>query len=536
MMTSDEWRSSCERELGKPYIWGASGPQAYDCSGFAQWALAQLNLDPPGDQTADGLYRFFKRQRSTVVQPGQESTGDIVFFGSDEAVTHIALAWGDGNMLEAGGGGRKTTTVEIAKKQHAEVRIKPISRRNDLVEILRPTALAWPSGLELDGLEAALGHGRYENAPPLTEWLEDGRNMRLKKPFGYVQEDGRSWPVPSEIVVDGASIPQVFWSMIGGPFEGLYRYASIVHDHYCVTRTQPWEDVHKVFYEGMLCSGVSVPKAKVLYYAVYRFGPRWKLEQQAVVDGFESAVEPQAVAVSLQTEPFDAASFEADASLIYATDPVIGTIEAIADTRSVAFADLDYELEAALPFEVLKPKYEALYATCSVRPERRSEVAWYVSRLVQYRPRYEAVAARTGAPWWFIGVVHALEGSFSFKTHLHNGDPLSARTVQVPANRPAVWNPPNDWESSAVDAITYEKLAGLSDWSVATALFRWEAFNGFGYYAKKINSPYLWSFSNQYTKGKFVRDRVYDPEAVSKQCGAAVMLRALADAGLVRLP
>jgi lysozyme family protein len=189
--------------------------------------------------------------------------------------------------------------------------------------------------------------------------------------------------------------------------------------------------------------------------------------------------------------------------------------------------------EANLSFEDLEPRYAALYSSCRIRPERVGEVAWHRKKLVQYRPRYEAVSAKTGIPWWFIGVVHALEASFSFFAHLHNGDPLTGRTIQVPKNRPVTWNPPSDWESSAIDALTYEKLVGLADWSVSQALYRWESYNGFGYYSRQVNSPYLWSFSNHYTKGKFVADGKYDPHAVSKQCGAAVMLRALEDAGLV---
>jgi len=188
---------------------------------------------------------------------------------------------------------------------------------------------------------------------------------------------------------------------------------------------------------------------------------------------------------------------------------------------------------SSLSFEQLRPIYESLYASCRIRPERAGEVAWHRKKLLQYRQRYAAVAAKTGVPWWFIGVVHALEASFNFNGHLHNGEPLTARTVQVPKNRPPVWSPPNDWESSALDALTYERLIGLDDWSVAAALYRWESYNGFGYYRRKINSPYLWSFSEHYTKGKFVSDGKFNPDAVSKQCGAAVMLRALQEAQLV---
>jgi lysozyme family protein len=186
-------------------------------------------------------------------------------------------------------------------------------------------------------------------------------------------------------------------------------------------------------------------------------------------------------------------------------------------------------------YEALKAGYEALFASCVVRPEWKGQVAWHRQKLLQYRSQYAAVSGRTGTPWWFIGIVHALEASFNFAAHLHNGDPLGARTVQVPKGRPLVWNPPNDWVSSAVDAIEHEGHSGQADWSLARALFRFEGYNGFGYRKQGVNSPYLWSFSNHYEKGKYVRDGVYDPNFVSKQCGAAVMLKALLTASDVTL-
>ncbi|MDP8993787.1 MAG: hypothetical protein M3N07_02210 [Pseudomonadota bacterium] len=186
-------------------------------------------------------------------------------------------------------------------------------------------------------------------------------------------------------------------------------------------------------------------------------------------------------------------------------------------------------------FEELKAGYEQLYATCKVKAEHASVVEWHRNMLLKGRARYEEVEARIGVPWWFVGITHGLEASFSFTRHLHNGDPLSARTVQVPAGRPEKWNPPSDWVSSAVDAMTYDGFANAKDWSVARALYRWESFNGFGSRRKGINTPYLWSFSNHYSKGKYVRDHEWDPNAVSKQCGAAVMLKALQAKGDVKL-
>lgn len=116
--------------------------------------------------------------------------------------------------------------------------------------------------------------GRYTGRL-ILQVLPDGRRMRLVEPFGFMEADGLHWPVPPQTTVDGASIPQPMWSVIGGPFEGKYRDASVVHDYYCDVRSAEWRAVHRMFYRGMLVSGVSVRLAKVLYAAVYFAGPRW---------------------------------------------------------------------------------------------------------------------------------------------------------------------------------------------------------------------------------------------------------------------
>jgi lysozyme family protein len=184
-------------------------------------------------------------------------------------------------------------------------------------------------------------------------------------------------------------------------------------------------------------------------------------------------------------------------------------------------------------FDDLKADYLRLFESCVVRLEYVGQVAWHVQKLKEGRANYERVGTLAKIPWYFIGIVHGLEASFRFSGHLHNGDPLSARTVHVPAGRPQVWNPPNDWNSSAIDALTVEGFTGKSDWGLARELYRWEAYNGFGSRARGINTPYLWSFSTHYERGKFKSDGHWDPNLVSRQCGAAVMLHALIDAGQV---
>lgn len=141
-------------------------------------------------------------------------------------------------------------------------------------------------------------------------------------------------------------------------------------------------------------------------------------------------------------------------------------------------------------------------------------------------------------PWFFIACVHYLECSFNFNKHLHNGDPLTGYTVQVPAGRPKVGHPPPfTFEESAVDAMRFMNFDKVRQWILPFILRKLEAYNGFGYFKyKKINTPYLWSFSNHYTKGKYVKDGKYDPEAVSLQMGAAVILKRMEERGLAYLP
>ncbi len=124
------------------------------------------------------------------------------------------------------------------------------------------------------------GWGKYQG-PIRAEW-EPGRKMRLLEDTHYFGPEGRDWFAPKGWEIDGASIPQAFWCSVGGPFEGAYRDASVFHDVACDRRTARWQDVHYMFYTAMRCSGVSEVRAKVMYAAVYRFGPRWDEPAAAV--------------------------------------------------------------------------------------------------------------------------------------------------------------------------------------------------------------------------------------------------------------
>ncbi len=177
----------------------------------------------------------------------------------------------------------------------------------------------------------------------------------------------------------------------------------------------------------------------------------------------------------------------------------------------------------------LESEYKQLFNSAVIKPEKFHEVDRSIQIILANRKRYETIESALKIPWYYTGIIHHLEGSTNFKTHLHNGDPLTAKTVQVPANRPKIGSPPFTWEVSAVDALQLKSLDKWADWSISGILFQFERYNGFGYRPQGINSPYLWSFSNQYNKGKFVQDGVFNPNAVSKQCGAAVLLRRMSE-------
>lgn len=79
-------------QRGKPYVWGAAGPDSYDCSGLVMWAFAQEGISLPhytGDQWNSGMH----------VSRADLEPGDLVFFFAD--ISHVGLYIGNGLMVAA---------------------------------------------------------------------------------------------------------------------------------------------------------------------------------------------------------------------------------------------------------------------------------------------------------------------------------------------------------------------------------------------------------------------------------------------------
>jgi lysozyme family protein len=181
-----------------------------------------------------------------------------------------------------------------------------------------------------------------------------------------------------------------------------------------------------------------------------------------------------------------------------------------------------------------KAEYEKYFANMEITKLKR-EAEQVIATMVANRARYQSVSSGTGVPWFVIAIIHSLEGGANFSKHLHNGDPLTGRTVRVPAGRPVAGIPPFTWEASATDALVYKDMHKWKDWSIGGIMWNLERYNGFGYRTSRVAmpTPYLWSGSNHYTSGKYVADGRFSASAVSQQVGAAVIIKMMIDKGII---
>ncbi len=171
--------------------------------------------------------------------------------------------------------------------------------------------------------------------------------------------------------------------------------------------------------------------------------------------------------------------------------------------------------------EDYQDQYEQLFRDCRiVAAGKQQEVDDAIAAMQAHQARYAALADRVGVPWYFVAVVHQREGSGNFSQSVRDGHRLPAGL---------------SWEDDAL-AVMQEQCGGWHNWSLPGLLYRLEAYNGFGYRQYQINSPYLWSFANCYTRGKYVGDGEFDPAQVDAQPGTAVILHRMVERGLITIP
>jgi hypothetical protein len=123
------------------------------------------------------------------------------------------------------------------------------------------------------------GQGKFTGtvAVELMDEIEFDHKLKLLQDFGFRDAGGKVWLARKGGILDGASLPRELRDLTGLPFVVEYRKASVVHDYYCRVKTEPWRDVHRMFYDASLVEGISEPEAKTLYLAVYAGGWRWEI-------------------------------------------------------------------------------------------------------------------------------------------------------------------------------------------------------------------------------------------------------------------
>lgn len=176
-----------------------------------------------------------------------------------------------------------------------------------------------------------------------------------------------------------------------------------------------------------------------------------------------------------------------------------------------------------------KDHIEGLMASARVTADN---TAWYkrnvVDRIVENKKRYQEVAEKTGIPTVMVALIHARERSSDlgkFKCYLGNGQPLDQVTTIVPKGR----GPFDTWEQGAYDAIAYDKLDKIEGWTEARMFYELEGYNGYGYRNRGVNSPYIWNGTNHYSRGAYVRDGVYDANAVDGNMGCFALYKLICE-------
>jgi len=99
--------------LGKPYVWGATGPECFDCSGFTQKVYRAIGINLP---------RVSKNQAQVgeLVHFDELKEGDMVFFDTSKKhkgkVNHVGIYLGDGKFIHASSGNHKVVITDFNKK------------------------------------------------------------------------------------------------------------------------------------------------------------------------------------------------------------------------------------------------------------------------------------------------------------------------------------------------------------------------------------------------------------------------------------
>lgn len=179
--------------------------------------------------------------------------------------------------------------------------------------------------------------------------------------------------------------------------------------------------------------------------------------------------------------------------------------------------------------EATQAGYHTLWNRARIRDERKNDAKARAAIAVKNKPRYIEIEKQSGVPWPMTAAIHERESSMNFNGVLHNGEYIigsGKKTRLVPRGR----GPFTSWPQAAIDALTMapHSLNKVKVWSVERILYECERYNGWGYLGR-VNSPYVWSWTTEQQRGKYIADGVWGSTAWDVQNGCAAMLKALSD-------
>lgn len=185
------------------------------------------------------------------------------------------------------------------------------------------------------------------------------------------------------------------------------------------------------------------------------------------------------------------------------------------------------------------PDQEARWQAARLDPHFSIALDMESIRFKRLVGRYQKITdmRKNGVPAAIIYCLHQRESSGSFLCHPHEGSPLTQRTRFVPRGRLPNVPPPYTFEQSAEDAYYVVDRLDQVEWPKRSAALQGiESFNGLGYqkYHPDVPSPYLWSGTTVYVRGKYTGDGKFDHAARDKQLGCAAILKSFEQRGLFK--
>jgi cell wall-associated NlpC family hydrolase len=98
--------------LGRPYVWGASGPRAFDCSGFTSYVYSAFGVSLPHKASSQAGI-------GQTVSKSNLQAGDLIFFNTTGGISHVGMYIGSGQFIHASSGSSKVTVSELSSSYYA---------------------------------------------------------------------------------------------------------------------------------------------------------------------------------------------------------------------------------------------------------------------------------------------------------------------------------------------------------------------------------------------------------------------------------